>query len=82
LSLVEIAPAGYASSSEGPTHFGLGASKTADLVEIHWPSGTVQELKNLPADRTVRIRGPRQSGAAFHAAMTPFMGHVFSALKN
>jgi hypothetical protein len=50
--------AGYASSSAGPTHFGLGASKTADLVEIHWPSGITQELKNVAADRIVKVQEP------------------------
>ena len=46
---------GYASSSAGPTHFGLGPHKTADRVEIRWPSGIVQELKNVAADRCVTI---------------------------
>jgi hypothetical protein len=46
---------GYASSSAGPTHFGLGPHKTADRVEIRWPSGIVQELKNVAADRYVTI---------------------------
>jgi hypothetical protein len=36
---------GYASSSAGPVHFGLGAAKMADEIEIRWPSGTVQVLK-------------------------------------
>ncbi len=48
--------AGYASSSAAPTHFGLGASKTADLVQIHWPSGIVQELRHVTGDRIVRVR--------------------------
>jgi hypothetical protein len=51
--------AGYASSSAGPTHFGLGPNKTVDLVEIQWPSGTQQQLKNLPADQTLKLREPR-----------------------
>jgi hypothetical protein len=50
--------AGYASSSAGPTHFGLGASKSADLVEIRWPSGITQELRNVSADRVVKIKEP------------------------
>ena len=36
---------GYASSSDGPVHFGLGPSR-AESVEIHWPSGAVQTLQN------------------------------------
>jgi hypothetical protein len=50
--------AGYASSSAGPTHFGLGASKMADLVEIHWPSGIMQEMRNVAADRIVKLEEP------------------------
>jgi len=51
--------AGYASSSAGPTHFGLGPNKSADLVEIRWPSGIVQQLKNVAADRVVKVTEPR-----------------------
>jgi hypothetical protein len=50
--------AGYASSSAGPAHFGLGANKVADYVEIRWPSGIVQEFRNVAADRVVRIKEP------------------------
>jgi hypothetical protein len=49
---------GYASSSAGPLHFGLGADGSADLVEIHWPSGMVQELRNVNADRVVAVSEP------------------------
>jgi hypothetical protein len=50
--------AGYASSSAGPTHFGLGASKAADLVEIRWPSGIRQELTHVAADRIIKVEEP------------------------
>ena len=50
--------AGYASSSAGPVHFGLGAAKSADLVEIRWPSGITQQLKNIPADQLVKVKEP------------------------
>jgi hypothetical protein len=52
--------AGYASSSAAPAHFGLGGAKSADLVEIRWPSGIVQELRNVEADRVVRVKEPAQ----------------------
>jgi len=32
-------------------HFGLGAAKKADVVEIRWPSGVVDTLKDLDANR-------------------------------
>jgi hypothetical protein len=50
--------AGYASSSAGPVHFGLGTHSSADLVEIRWPSGIVQELKNVAGDRVVMVKEP------------------------
>lgn len=47
---------GYASSSYGPVHFGLGADDKADVIEIRWPSGAVQTLKDVRADRVVRVK--------------------------
>ena len=47
---------GYASSSAGPIHFGLGAAKIADEVEIRWPSGIVQKLKNVQSDRIIHVK--------------------------
>jgi hypothetical protein len=49
---------GYASSSAGPVHFGLGASGVVDEIEIQWPSGTKQLLKNVQADRILRVKEP------------------------
>jgi len=34
----------YGSNSDPRVHFGLGAATKVDKVEIHWPSGTKQEL--------------------------------------
>jgi hypothetical protein len=50
---------GYASSSAGPVHFGLGSAKAADEIEIRWPSGVVQTLKNVRADRIVHVTEPK-----------------------
>jgi hypothetical protein len=52
--------AGYASSSAGPVHFGLGTNSSADLVEIRWPSGVVQQLRDVAGDRIVSVREPAQ----------------------
>ncbi len=46
---------GYASSSARPVHFGLGASARADLVEIRWPSGKLQQLRSVAGDRIVQV---------------------------
>jgi hypothetical protein len=50
--------AGYASSSAGPVHFGLGQNSSADLVEIHWPSGIVQQMRDVAGDRVVLVKEP------------------------
>ena len=47
---------GYASSSAGPVHFGLGKNETAELLEIHWPSGKLQRLEKVKADQVVRVK--------------------------
>jgi hypothetical protein len=50
--------AGYASASAAPTHFGLGLAAKASLIEIRWPSGIVQELKDIAADQVLRVKEP------------------------
>jgi enediyne biosynthesis protein E4 len=47
---------GYASSSDGPVHFGLGSDDRAEEVEIQWPSGAVQKLRHVQADRVVMVQ--------------------------
>jgi hypothetical protein len=49
---------GYASSSDGPVHFGLGTDAGADLVEIRWPSGVVQQLRNVAANQVSVAKEP------------------------
>jgi enediyne biosynthesis protein E4 len=41
----------YLSQSDLRVHFGLGATTKIDSVEIRWPSGKVETLKNLAADK-------------------------------
>ena len=49
---------GYASSSDGPVHFGLGPDALARSVEIHWPSGKIQTLQNVAADQVLKVAEP------------------------
>ncbi len=46
---------GYASSSEPLVRFGLGAQSSAQSVEVRWPGGKTQELKQVAADRVIDI---------------------------
>ena len=54
----------YASSSLGPVHFGLGSESKAQKIEITWPSGIVQTLENVDADRFLKITEAAPAGAA------------------
>lgn len=51
---------GYMSSSDKRVHFGLGADSSAREVEIRWPGGNVQLLKNVPGDRMITVDEPLQ----------------------
>jgi len=42
---------GYYSASDLRIHFGLGEAKKIDLVQINWPSGAVDVLKDLDVNR-------------------------------
>ena len=45
----------YISQNDLRIHFGLGENTSVDLIEIHWPSGTVDRLRNIPSDQFVKI---------------------------
>jgi hypothetical protein len=49
---------GYASSSDKRVYFGLGADRTAREIEIRWPSGVRQVLRNVSADRVLDVDEP------------------------
>ncbi len=46
---------GYGSSSEPLVRFGLGANLKVARMDIHWPGGTTQTMKNLNVDRVVEV---------------------------
>jgi enediyne biosynthesis protein E4 len=49
---------GYASSSDSRVHFGLASSASAKEIEILWPSGIRQILRDVPTDRVVAVKEP------------------------
>ena len=40
----------YLSTSDPRLHFGLGSAATMTHIQIRWPSGLVEDLKDIPAD--------------------------------
>ena len=51
---------GFMSSSDKRVHFGLGAEAKIASVEIRWPSGIQQTLKNVAADQFLTVDEPQQ----------------------
>ena len=45
----------YASQSDLRVHFGLGDAAKVDRLEVHWPSGQVDVLKDVPAGQVVEV---------------------------
>jgi len=46
---------GYLSASDPRVHFGLGADKVAQTIEVQWPSGIRQTLNDVQGDQFLLI---------------------------
>lgn len=46
----------YYSHNDMRLHFGLGENPKAEIIEIHWPSGSVESLKDLAANQIVTLK--------------------------
>jgi enediyne biosynthesis protein E4 len=49
---------GYASSSPAMVHFGTGKVVKIEQIEIRWPSGIVQVLRNVVANQVLEVHEP------------------------
>jgi enediyne biosynthesis protein E4 len=54
----------YLSASDRRVHFGLGSEAVAQSIEIRWPSGIVQTLKDIKADQILQIDEPANGASA------------------
>lgn len=50
---------GFASENDLRLHFGLGKNPQIQKAVIHWPSGTIQTLKDLTPDKLYHIKEPQ-----------------------
>jgi enediyne biosynthesis protein E4 len=48
----------YLSASDKRVHFGMGQERVAQKIEILWPSGIKQTLKDIPGDQILQIDEP------------------------
>jgi hypothetical protein len=51
----------FLSQNDIRVHFGLGSFKQADMLKVYWPSGTVDSVRNVGADRDIVIEEGRGS---------------------
>ena len=58
---------GYLSGQEPRLCFGLGAATRIARLTVRWPSGVMQELSDLEADRCYTLREPDEQGVRFPA---------------
>ena len=47
---------GYFSQNDLRVHFGLGRAEKVDLLEIRWPSGQVDTLKDIKANQLIYVK--------------------------
>jgi hypothetical protein len=55
-SRAALSQTSYYSHDDLRLHFGLGRSATADQIEVRWPSGQVDVMKDVAGRRVVTIR--------------------------
>ena len=51
-----LSQSSYYSHDDLRLHFGLGAARAAELVEVRWPSGAVDRLRDVAGRRLVTVR--------------------------
>ena len=49
---------GFLSTSDLRLHFGLGPETMATTIQIQWPSGADQTLRDIPGDRILKVDEP------------------------
>jgi hypothetical protein len=46
----------FASTSDMRPHFGLGTATTVESLEVHWPSGVIEQFAVPAIDRVVTLK--------------------------
>ena len=45
----------YLSASDLRLHYGLGKHKQVDLIEVHWPDGGIETVRNVQANQFLTV---------------------------
>ena len=72
---------GYASSSHQGVHFGTGKTEKIDKIEIRWPSGIIQVLKDVKTNQFLEVREPERI-AALDEPLQPLRSAVAVVTQN
>ena len=51
-----LSAGGYLSQHDPRLHFGVGAHRVVDRIEVVWPDGSRKTMENVPTDRHITIR--------------------------
>ncbi len=70
----------YVSQDPAEAHFGLGAARQADRIEIRWPSGRATVLTDVPGDQRLVVREVRADANCDGAATASDLSGVLSLL--
>jgi len=62
---------GYLSTVDSKVHFGLGAKKDIASLEIVWPDGSIQVLKDVKSNQTLSINHSDASSSTGHELAFP-----------
>ena len=49
---------GYLSQNDSRIHFGLSKNDSIERIEIKWPSGKLQILENIKANKILTVEEP------------------------
>jgi enediyne biosynthesis protein E4 len=60
----------YQSAHDRRLHFGLGSRGKVDSIEIRWPSGMVETIKNIEIDQVITIKEAAGTGSE-HSKKAP-----------
>ena len=71
---------GFASSDNPIIHFGLGKNEKIDEISVRWPSGHLQTLEDLSANRFYTITEPVDSKADIEPSIK--IRPIFSKVEN
>jgi enediyne biosynthesis protein E4 len=61
----------WLSGNDMRLHFGLGEHQQIDILEVHWPSGTIDRLTGLAADQTIIVEEGKGLAARRYRRISP-----------